>query len=67
MDKREMKKKLQIELIRELFYNEKNQFGETRREVVLSKMNIYDPSDAVKRRFQELITEMLLNEQSKQK
>ena len=65
MDRREMKKKMQIELIRELFYNEENQFGETRQEVILSKMGIYDPSDAVKRRFEDLITEMLLNEQSK--
>jgi len=67
MDRREMKKKMQMALIRELWQNQKNQFGETRQEVILSKMNIYDPSEAVQRRFRDLVTDMFLNEQSKQK
>jgi len=67
MDRREMKRKMQIALIRELFQNQSNQFGETRQEILLSKMNIYDPSEATKRRFNDLITDMLLNLQAKEK
>jgi hypothetical protein len=55
MDKREMKRLLKITLFRELWQNETNQFGETRQEIVLSKMNIYDPSEATKRRFSAII------------
>lgn len=66
MDRREMKKKMQMALIRELWQNQKNKFGETRQEVILSKMNIYDPSEAVERRFRDLVTEIFLNEQKKE-
>jgi len=53
-------------LIRELWQNQLNRFGETRQEVILSKMNIYDPSEAVERRFRNLVTEIfhkMINEQ----
>jgi FKBP-type peptidyl-prolyl cis-trans isomerase (trigger factor) len=67
MDKREMRRKLQMALIRELFQNQTNQFGETRQEIVLSKMDIYNPSEATKRRFSNLVTDMMLNLQAKEK
>ena len=66
MDRREMKKKMQMALIRELWQNQKNKFGETRQEVILSKMNIYDPSEAVERRFRDLVTEIFRSLQQKE-
>jgi len=66
MDRREMKKKLQMALIRELWQNQKNRFGETRQEVILSKMNVYPVSNATNRRFKDLVTEIFLNEQKKE-
>jgi hypothetical protein len=67
MDKRTMKKKLQLALIRELWQNQKNEFGERRQEIVLAYMDIYDPSEATKTRFSNLITELLTREIEKQK
>lgn len=66
MDKRKMKKRLKIELIRELWQNSSNQFGESRQEIMLSKMGIYKPSEAMERRFNDLITEMFLILQNQQ-
>ena len=54
-------------LIRELWQNQQNQYGETRQEVVMARMNIYDPSEAVRRRFRNLVTELMANEQMKEK
>jgi hypothetical protein len=67
MDRREMKKKMQMALIRELWQNQQNPYGETRQEVVMARMNIYDPSEAVRRRFRNLVTELMANEQMKEK
>jgi hypothetical protein len=61
MDRREMKKQLQYALMRELWQDQPNQYGETRQEVILSKMNIYDPSEAVRRRFLNLVTELMVD------
>ena len=66
MDRREMKKKMQMALIRELWQNQTNQFGETRQEIILSRMGIYNPSEATERRFSNLVVDLFLDLQSKE-
>ena len=58
MDKRKMKKLIKFELVKELLDNRKNIHGESKQELMMSYIGIYDPSSAQEKRFKEVVEEL---------